>query len=70
METEEKLNQEIVSLTTEIRNNYPELIKYMDELTVSIPDTGQLNTEVLVDYRNTLKSMLEKYKHEQRRETK
>jgi len=64
MKTEKELNKEIVDLTMEIRNDYPELTKYLEELTVSIPDSGQLNIKALDDYRNTLKSMMEKYKNE------
>lgn len=64
METEKKLNKEIVELTTEIRKNYPELNKYLDELTVSIPDTGTVDLKVLKDYRDTLKAALLKYKKE------
>jgi len=66
METEKKLNKEIVELTTEIRNNYPELNKYLDELTVSIPDTGKFDLKALADYRDTLKAALLKYKKERK----
>lgn len=66
METEKKLNKEILDLTTEIRTNYPELNKYLDELTVSIPDTGTVNLKALADYRDTLKATLLKYKKERK----
>jgi len=56
METKKELNKQIVDLTTKIVDQYPELIKYLDELTISIPDTGHLSVEDLADYRNTLKS--------------
>lgn len=64
MEPKESLNQEIINLTTEITNNYPELVKYLEELTISIPDTGQFDIQDLQDYRNTLKSMIQNYKNE------
>lgn len=68
MDTEKKLNQEIVELTMKIRNKFPELIKYLDELTVSIPDSGQLDIKIIEDYRDTLKTLVEKHQNDQRRE--
>jgi len=64
MNTKKELNKEIVNLTTKIIDQYPELTKYLDELTISIPDTGQLSENDLAEYRNTLKSMIDKYKKE------
>ena len=37
MKTEEQLNKEILETTTMIRNEYPELLKYLEELTITIP---------------------------------
>jgi hypothetical protein len=63
-EKEKKINKEILELTTEIRNNYPELNKYFEELTTSIPFTGSVDIKALEDYRNTLETALQKYKNE------
>jgi hypothetical protein len=67
METEKELNKEILDLTTEIRTNYPELNRYIDELTISIPDSGRFDLKVLKDYRDTLKTALLKYKNERKK---
>lgn len=67
MATEKELNKEIINLTTEIRNNYPELNRYIDELTISIPDSGRVDLEALKDYRDTLKTALLKYKNERKK---
>ncbi|SHG40506.1 hypothetical protein SAMN05444396_11133 [Flavobacterium segetis] len=68
MKTEKELNQEILETTTMIRNEYPELIKYLDELPLTIPieDSPAINIKVLTDYSHSLKNIIVKYgiKHE------
>ena len=46
-----------------IRNEHPELSKYLNEMTVTIPNltTPEMTIKVLQDYYNSLESMLKKY---------
>ena len=38
MKTEKELNDAILKITMKIRNDYPELSKYLSEMPVTIPD--------------------------------
>lgn len=66
MKTELNINNDILRLTNEIENTYPELLKYISEIPVK--DVFKLNFEInsknLLGYYNTLKIILEKYKAE------
>ena len=46
-----------------IRNEHPELIKYLDELTITIPakSSPEINRKVLEDYYQSLSKILIKY---------
>jgi len=63
MKTEEQLNQEILETTTMIRNEYPELIKYLEEVPLTIPvdNSPEMNIKVLTDYAQSLKNIIIKY---------
>jgi hypothetical protein len=63
MKTEEQLNQEILETTTMIRNEYPELIKYLEEVPLTIPvdDSPETNIKALKDYAQSLKNIIIKY---------
>ncbi|MEJ2595187.1 MAG: hypothetical protein P8100_08710 [bacterium] len=65
MESIKKLNKEIMDLRVELQENYPELEPYHSELQSSIPDNEELTMESLIEYRDTLKATLEKYKQEE-----
>lgn len=54
MDKQQKLMDDISKITTEIRENHPELTKYLDEMPVD-------NQEGLQGYYESLKSILEKY---------
>lgn len=54
MDNQQKLMDEISKITTEIRENHPELTKYLDEMPVD-------NREGLQGYYESLKSILENY---------
>jgi hypothetical protein len=62
----EELNTLIAEITTEINENYPELIKYLDEtpLTLSNQDDPDVTLDNLQSYYESLVSILEKYKSE------
>jgi hypothetical protein len=64
MKLENELNADILNITMKIRNVYPELYKYLNEMTETIPDISkpEMNTIVLFNYYNSLDSMLKEYK--------
>lgn len=63
MKTEKQINDDILDITLKITNNYPELVKYLKEIPVSIPDQEhpEINAKVLQEYYEYLESILEKY---------
>ena len=63
MKSEKELNDDILKMTMKIRNEHPELIKYLDELTITIPDKSspEINRKVLEDYYQSLSKILIKY---------
>lgn len=63
MKTEKELNDDILEITMKIRNEHPELIKYLDELTITIPakSSPEINRKVLEDYYQSLSKILIKY---------
>ncbi len=60
---EQKLNEDILKITMKIRNEHPELLKYLNELTVTLPDVNnpEMTNKVLQEYFNSLESILKKY---------
>lgn len=62
-ETEKNLNSNILEITMKIKDKYPELSKYLDEMTVSIPDekNPEITFKNLKTYYDSLNSMLSKY---------
>ena len=65
MKTVSELNKAILDITMKIYNEYPELVKYLSELPVTIPDSSnpEINRKVLADYYQSLKKILIKYVH-------
>ena len=63
MKTETELNSNILKITTTIRNEFPELMKYLNEMQVTIPDvsTPEINNKILQDYYESLENLLRKY---------
>ncbi|MFV8326484.1 hypothetical protein [Flavobacterium sp. ZS1P14] len=63
METEKELNDAIQKMTLKIRNEYPELLKYLVEMPVTIPDSNHpgIDIKILKDYYESLDSILKKY---------
>ena len=62
MKTEKELNEKIMSLTTKIRENRPELVKYIDEMPITIPNESdpEITNTILRDYIESLKNLLNK----------
>jgi len=67
METEKELNAKILKITMMIKNQYPELSKYIEEMPITVPN--KKNPEItflnLKQYFESLDSLLNKYIMEQ-----
>lgn len=63
MKSEKELNEAILNITNKIRNEYPELSKYLNEIPVTIPavSTPEINTKILNEYYESLENILKKY---------
>ncbi len=63
MKTEAELNENILKITMTIRNEFPELMKYLNEMPVTIPneESPKINNKILQDYFNSLLELLRKY---------
>lgn len=63
MQTEEDLNKDILTITMDIRENHPELSKYLDEMPVTIPnkENPEITLKALKAYKHSLTSLLSKY---------
>jgi hypothetical protein len=67
METCDRLNDKILTLTLLIKDKHPELSKYLEEMPVTIPDDKHpdINQKKMQDYYDSLNSILIKYLLEQ-----
>lgn len=63
MKTEAELNQNIVKMTMTIRNEFPELMKFLNEMPETLPnlENPEINIKILQDYYNSLEDLLRKY---------
>ena len=63
MKTEAELNQNILKMTMTIRNEFPELMKYLNEMPITIPteESPEINAKILQEYFNSLETLLRKY---------
>ncbi|TRX43151.1 hypothetical protein [Flavobacterium restrictum] len=63
MKTEAELNENILKITTTIRNEFPELIKFLNEMPVTIPtdQSPEMNNKILQEYYDSLLNLLRKY---------
>jgi hypothetical protein len=63
MLTTDDLNKEIMDITMKIRAAFPELMKYITEMPVSIPNSEQpqINDAALKDYHNSLLLLFNNY---------
>ncbi len=63
MKREEELNKKIVKMTMTIRNEFPELMKFIGEMPETIPDkkNPEINIKILQDYYDSLEDLLRKY---------
>jgi len=58
--TEQQLNAEIMSLTEQIKLQYPEVYRNMNEMPITIPDmaTPEVKIKQLEDYVQSLKTLI------------
>ncbi len=63
MKTEKELNEAILKITMKIRNDHPELSKYLSEMPVTIPDISnpEIDNKILTEYLESLENLLKKY---------
>jgi hypothetical protein len=63
MTTEKELNEEILAKTMQIRDTHPELVKFIDEMTVTLPDENKpkINIKILKEYYESLSEMLKEH---------
>ena len=67
MDSISKLNQKILKITMQIWEKAPELVRFLSELTESIPDLEKpvLDRKRLEQYYQSLKSLLDQYLEKQ-----
>jgi len=63
MKTENELNADILKITTTIKQEFPELLKYLNEMPVTIPNSAhpEINIKALADYYNSLCTLMKDY---------
>jgi hypothetical protein len=63
MQSEKDLNAKILQITMLIQEKYPELSKYLSEMSATIPieEHLKINSEELQKYYNSLDQLLKKY---------
>ncbi|NEW80379.1 MAG: hypothetical protein GZ086_13355 [Gelidibacter sp.] len=65
-ELEKKLNAKILKITMTIKEQYPELIEYLNEMPITVPTekNPEITIKNLNDYYDSLNAILTKYKLE------
>lgn len=63
METEEDINTKIMKVTMVIQENYPELLKYLNEMPITVPidNNPEVNVKNLQKYYDNLLSLFRNY---------
>ncbi len=63
MKSKKELNAAILKIITTIKNEFPELMKFLNEMPNTIPDIKNpvINKKNLQDYCNSLENLLRKY---------
>ena len=62
MKTEKELNAKIMDLIMEIKEKRPELVKYLDEMPITVPSESdpEITHRILKEYIESLKNLLNK----------
>jgi len=63
MKTEEQLNEDIIKVRTTIKEKYPELVKYLNEMPVPLFDNEASDNRIiqLRDYQESLLNLVMRY---------
>jgi len=63
MKTKSELNKAILETASNIQEHYPELSKFVDEMTITIPnkETPEINAITLKEYKDSLQAMAKGY---------
>jgi len=63
MKTMNELTGDILKTTIQIHGEHPELMKFLEEMPITIPDAGQpiITNAVLDEYNESLQTLLLKY---------
>jgi hypothetical protein len=63
MKTEKELNDDILKITITIKESFPELSKYIEEMPITIPKSSnpEINIKKLKDYYDSLDNLMKKY---------
>ncbi|MES2763577.1 MAG: hypothetical protein V4677_15285 [Bacteroidota bacterium] len=66
MEAEKVLIERIIAITALIKEKHPELVQFLDEMPVTIPNEKDphLNLKALKEYSDSLTDLLKKYEVE------
>ncbi len=65
MKTELELNEMILGVTQKIRESHPELLKYLDEMPITVPyqENPEISVKTLTSYYDSIVELLDKYEH-------
>lgn len=63
METEDEINAKIMKVTMVIQENYPELLKFLNEMPITVPidSNPEVNVKNLQKYYDNLLSLFRNY---------
>lgn len=61
MKSKGEIEQSIINITTKILHEYPELMKYINEMPMNNSEDIELNLESLNEYYYSLEELLNKY---------
>ena len=72
MKSENEVNEDILKITTTIKQEFPELLKYLNEMPVTISNSihPEINIKVLTDYYDSLDALLTDYALSHKKERK
>ncbi|PQJ76279.1 hypothetical protein [Polaribacter glomeratus] len=68
MKTKIELEQQIISITAKIHNEFPELSKHIIEIPTTNSMENEINIKNLEDYYQSLEEILRKYANTHKRE--
>ncbi len=63
MKTEKEINAKIIEIIRQIRENHPELLKFLDEMPLTIPNESspEITINKLKEYYESLKNLLNEH---------